>query len=192
MKVILASQSKRRQELLKQLGIDFLTIVSLEDEIFNPSLTPLENCINVSYEKAKNVKENTEGDRIIISCDTIVLFKNKIYGKPKNREDAYLMLKELSGNTHEALSCLTVICIKNNQETTYKDYGSCLVSIDNMTDKEIYDWIDLNKPYDKAGGYAIQEEFSKHITKVEGDFYSIVGLPVNKLYNILKKIYLQP
>lgn len=189
MKIILASQSVRRKELLNKLNLDFEILISTKDEVFNNNLTPLDNCINVSLEKCLDIKEKTDGDRIIISCDTIVLFNNKIYGKPKNRIDAYFMLKELSGNIHEAISCLTVIVIQDNQETIYKETGSCKVEIDNMSDKEIYDWIDLNKPYDKAGGYAIQEEFAKHIKGVNGDFYSIVGLPLNKLYNILKKYF---
>lgn len=189
MRIILASKSKRRQELLKSVfNLDFEVIVSEKDEVEDKNLSPLENCINISYEKAKDIFEKTNGDRIIISCDTIVLKNNKIYGKPKNREDAYNMLKLLSGNFHEVLSCLTVIKVKDNKKEEYKTYGKGIVYIDEMTDKEINDWIENNKPYDKAGGYAIQEGFAKYIEKIEGDFYSVVGLPLNKLYKILKEI----
>ena len=189
MRIILASQSKRRQELLKnQLHLDFEVIVSDSDEILDPNLSTLDNCINISYQKAKDVLEKTEGDRIIISCDTIVLKDNKIYGKPKTKEDAYNILKLLSNTSHEVLSCLTVIKVENNKVEEYKTYGKGIVYIDEMTDSEIYDWILDGNPYDKAGGYAIQEGFGKFVNKIEGDFYSIVGLPLNKLYNILKKI----
>jgi len=189
MRIILASQSKRRQELLKNhLNLDFEVVVSEKDEVEDKNLTPLENCTNISYEKAKDILEKTSGDRIIISCDTVVLKNNKIYGKPKNKEDAYNMLKLLSGDSHEVLSCLTVIKVKDNKKKDYKTYGSGIVYIDEMTDDEINSWIENNNPYDKAGGYAIQEGFAKYIEKIEGDFYSVVGIPLNKLYNILKKI----
>lgn len=189
MKIILASKSKRRQELLtNQLNLEYEVIVSEKDEVENPNLTPLENCINISYEKARDVFERTSGDRIIISCDTVVLKDKKIYGKPKDREDAYKMLKMLSGTSHEVLSCLTVLKEKDGEFFEYKTYGSGIVYIDSMDDSEINDWIENNNPYDKAGGYAIQEGFAKYIEKIEGDFYSVVGIPLNKLYNILKEI----
>lgn len=188
MKIILASKSKRRQDLLNQIGLKYEVIVSEKDEVQSDNLTPLENCQNISYEKAKEVLSKTDGDRIIISCDTIVVKDNKIYGKPKNYEEAVSMLKLLSNTTHEVLSCLTVIKVKDGLETVYKDYGRGIVYIDDMTDSEINDWIQIGNPYDKAGGYAIQEGFGKYITGIEGDFFSIVGLPLNKLYNILKEI----
>ncbi len=188
MKIILASKSKRRQELLKMMNIKYDIVVSEKEEYKDDKLTPLENGINISLEKALEVKRKTSGDRIIISCDTFVIKDNLVYGKPKDRDDAYNILKELSNSTHEVLSCLTVIKILNNQEIIYQRQSSCMVTIDYMEDFEIYDWIDRNKPYDKAGAYAIQEEFGKYVSKIEGDYYSIVGLPINELYKILKEI----
>jgi len=188
MRIILASKSKRRQELLERIGLEFEVIVSTKDEVEDPNLSPLENCQNISYQKALDVLEKTDGDRIIISCDTIVVKDNKIYGKPKDKEDAYNVLKLLSGTTHEVISCLTVIKVKDMKEEVYKTYGTGIVYIDLMTDNEIYDWIENGNPYDKAGGYAIQEGFGKYVSKIEGDYSSIIGIPLNKLYNILKKI----
>ena len=188
MKIILASKSKRRQELLKMMNIKYDVVVSKKDEIKDSALTPLENGINISLEKALEVKRKTIGDRIIIACDTFVIKGIEIYGKPKDRNDAYNILRSLSGTTHEVLSCLTVIKIKDNIEDIYQKQSSCKVTIDYMEDNEIYDWIDNHKPYDKAGAYAIQEEFGKYISKIEGDYYSIVGLPINDLYKILKEI----
>ena len=98
------------------------------------------------------------------------------------------MLKLLSNTSHEVYSCLTVIKVKDNKEEIYKEQDKAIVYIAAMTDLEINDWIKNGNPYDKAGGYAIQEAFGKHITKIEGDYYSIVGIPLNKLYNLLKKI----
>ena len=191
MKIILASKSKRRQELLKMINLDYEVVVSEKDEIVDNNLTPIDNCINISLQKALDIENKTDGDRIIISCDTIVVKNNKIYGKPKDYQDAFNMLKLLSDDYHEVISCLTVIKIENNKRKIYQYQGTGVVYIDKMSDNEINGWIKVGNPYDKAGGYAIQESFGKYITKVEGDYYSIVGLPLNGLHNILKKINLK-
>ena len=187
MKIILASKSERRKKLLEMINLKYEVLESTFDEKINKNLTPIENCINISLEKARDVKNKTTGNRIIISCDTIVCKDNKIYGKPKNYDDAFNMLKILNNTSHEVISALTVIKIIDEKEFIFQDTGLCKVYIDNMSDLEIHDWIINNKPFDKAGSYAIQEEFGKFITKVEGDYFSIVGLPINKLYNILKE-----
>ena len=189
MQIILASASKRRQDLLKMINLDYKVIVSDEEEVIDKSLTVLENCQNISYQKALNVLKKVKEDSIIISCDTVVCKDNELIGKPKDKLDATLMLKKLSGTSHVVYSCLTVLKVKNQEIIEeYKEVGEGLVYVDNLSDEEIENWINKGNPYNKAGGYAIQEEFGKYITKVEGDFYSIVGLPLNKLYQILKNI----
>lgn len=189
MQIILASASKRRQDLLKMINLDYKVIVSDEEEVIDKSLTVLENCQNISYQKALNVLKKVKEDSIIISCDTVVCKDNELIGKPKDKLDAILMLKKLSGTSHIVYSCLTVLKVKNQEIIEeYKEVGEGLVYVDNLSNEEIEDWINKSDPYNKAGGYAIQEEFGKYITKIEGDFYSIVGLPLNKLYQVLKKI----
>ena len=189
MQIILASASKRRQDLLKMINLDYKVIVSDEEEVVDKSLTVLENCQNISYQKALNVLKKVKEDCIIISCDTVVCKDNELIGKPKDKLDATLMLKKLSGTSHIVYSCLTVLKVKNQKIIEeYKEVGEGLVYVDNLSNEEIEDWINKGNPYNKAGGYAIQEEFGKYVTKVEGDFYSIVGLPLNKLYQILKNI----
>ena len=189
MQIILASASKRRQHLLKMINLDYKVIVSDEEEVIDKSLTVLENCQNISYQKALNVLKKVKEDSIIISCDTVVCKDNELIGKPKDKLDATLMLKKLSGTSHIVYSCLTVLKVKNQEIIEeYKEVGEGLVYVDNLSNEEIEDWINKGNPYNKAGGYAIQEEFGKYVTKVEGDFYSIVGLPLNKLYQILKNI----
>ncbi|MBQ8891892.1 MAG: septum formation protein Maf [Bacilli bacterium] len=188
MKIILASKSKRRKDLLNMMHINYEVVESDKEEFLDINLSPLENCINISLQKAIDVKNKTTGNRIIIACDTIVCKDNKIYGKPKDYKDAFEMLKILSNGSHEVISCLTVIKVIDNKEDIYQENSTCKVYIDLMTDKEINDWILNSNPYDKAGAYAIQEEFGKYITKVEGDYYTIVGLPINKLYRILHTI----
>ena len=189
MQIILASASKRRQDLLKMINLDYKVIVSDEEEVIDKSLTVLENCQNISYQKALNVLKKIKKDSIIISCDTVVCKDNELIGKPKDKLDATSMLKKLSGTSHIVYSCLTVLKVKNQEIIEeYKEVGEGLVYVDNLSNEEIEDWINKGNPYNKAGGYAIQEEFGKYVTKVEGDFYSIVGLPLNKLYQILKNI----
>lgn len=189
MQIILASASKRRQDLLKMINLDYKVIVSDEEEVIDKSLTVLENCQNISYQKALNVFKKVKEDSIIISCDTVVCKDNELIGKPKDKLDATSMLKKLSGTSHIVYSCLTVLKVKNQKIIEeYKEVGEGLVYVDSLSDEEIEDWINKGNPYNKAGGYAIQEEFGKYVTKVEGDFYSIVGLPLNKLYQILKNI----
>ena len=189
MQIILASSSKRRQDLLKMINLDYKVIVSDEEEVVDNSLSVLENCQNISYQKALNVLKKVKEDSIIISCDTVVCKDNELIGKPKDKLDATLMLKKLSGTSHIVYSCLTVLKFKNQKIIEeYKEVGEGLVYVDSLSDEEIEDWINKGNPYNKAGGYAIQEEFGKYVTKIEGDFYSIVGLPLNKLYQILKKV----
>lgn len=189
MQIILASASKRRQDLLKMINLDYKVIVSDEEEVIDKSLTVLENCQNISYQKALNVLKKIKEDSIIISCDTVVCKDNELIGKPKDKLDATLMLKKISGTSHIVYSCLTVLKVKNQKIIEeYKEVGEGLVYVDNLSNEEIEDWINKGNPYNKAGGYAIQEEFGKYVTKIEGDFYSIVGLPLNKLYQILKNI----
>ncbi len=189
MQIILASASKRRQDLLKMINLDYKVIVSDEEEVIDKSLTVLENCQNISYQKALNVLKKVKEDSIIISCDTVVCKDNELIGKPKDKLDATLMLKKLSGTSHIVYSCLTVLKVKNQEIIEeYKEVGEGIVYVDNLSNEEIEDWINKGNPYNKAGGYAIQEEFGKYVTKVEGDFYAIVGLPLNKLYQILKNI----
>ena len=188
MKIILASKSPRRQELLKMMNIDFSVVVSSKDEVIDKNLTPKEICESISLEKALDVCDKTNSDRIIISCDTIVLKDNIIYGKPKDKLDAFNMIKKLSGSSHEVISCLTVIKVINNIKTIYKESSNCLIYVSKLNDTEINDWINNHNALDKAGGYGIQEEFGKYIEKIEGDYYAVVGLPINKLYKILKEI----
>ena len=189
MQIILASASKRRQDLLKMINLDYKVIVSDEEEVVDNSLSVLENCQNISYQKALNVLKKVKEDSIIISCDTVVCKDNELIGKPKDKLDATSMLKKLSGTSHIVYSCLTVLKVKNQKIIEeYKEVGEGLVYVDSLSDEEIEDWINKGNPYNKAGGYAIQEEFGKYVTKIEGDFYSIVGLPLNKLYQILKNI----
>jgi len=188
MRVILASASIRRNELMSMLNIPFEVITYDHEEILDETKTIYDQCLDIAYQKGKIVFDDIDGDIVVISCDTIVALDNVIYGKPKNRLDAYRMIKDFSGKTHEVITALTVFKRKNYVETVEKTYEKSLVTVDNMTDQEINEWLDTNLYIGKAGAYGIQDVFGKYIKNMSGDYYSIVGLPLNKLYNILKKL----
>ena len=188
MRIILASSSPRRKELMNMLNIPYEVISYDHDEVLNKEKSVYEQCMDISYQKGKIVFDSFNEDVVVISSDTIVVFNGEIYGKPMDREDAYRMISMIQGNDHEVVSALTVFCRKNGKDTIHETYEKAIVTVDKMTDDEINSWIDTGKAFGKAGAYAIQEEFGKYIKKIDGDFYTIVGLPLNKLYNILKEL----
>lgn len=188
MRVVLASSSPRRKELMNMLGIPYDVVSFDHDEVLNKDKTVYEQCMDIAYQKGKIVFDSFDEDIVVISSDTIVVLDNVIYGKPIDREDAFNMLKKIQGTTHEVVTALTVFSRKNGEEKVQETYEKALVTVDNMSDSEINSWIDTGKAFGKAGAYAIQEEYGRFIKKIDGDYYTIVGLPLNKLYNILKDL----
>lgn len=188
MRIILASSSPRRKELMNMLNIPYEVISYDHDEVLNKEKSVYEQCMDISYQKGKIVFDSFNEDVVVISSDTIVVYNGEIYGKPIDRNDAHRMISMIQGKDHEVVSALTVFCRKNGKDTIHETYEKAIVTVDKMTDDEINSWIDTGKAFGKAGAYAIQEEFGKYIKKIDGDFYTIVGLPLNKLYNILKEL----
>jgi len=189
MKVILASGSPRRKELLKIVIPEFEVIVSGTEEVLIDNLSSEEQVTNLSYLKAKNVFEKTEGDRIVIGSDTIVVKNEKIYGKPENKEHAKQMIKELlkDDRTHYVITGLSIIVQKNGEIKEYKTFDKVKVYLKNMTESEIENWIDAGKAMDKAGAYAIQGEFGVFVEKIDRNYSTVVGLPIHKVYDIIKE-----
>lgn len=188
MRIILASKSPRRKEILGMIVDKFDIMVSEEDEILDNTLSIKDQSIKLAYDKAKNIFNRTNGDRIVIGSDTIVVDENdKIYGKPKDREDAIKILNSIKGKEHRVFTSLAVLVSKNGKTYEEIDCDIAKVYIDNMTDEEIVKWVDTGEAYDKAGAYAVQGRFAKHIEKIDGNFWTVMGLPINKVYNILKK-----
>ena len=188
MRIILASSSPRRKELMNMLGITYEVISFDHDEVLNKEKTVYEQCMDISFQKGKIVYDSFNEDVIVISSDTIVVLDGIIYGKPIDRNDAYNMISKLQGRDHEVVSALTVFSRINGIEKITETYDKTIVTVDSMNDSEINSWIDTGKAFGKAGAYAIQEEFGRFIKKIDGDYCTIVGLPVNKLYNILKDL----
>ena len=179
MKIVLASKSPRRKEILSLICDEFEIRVSDADESYDES-TPLCDVPRIlSLRKAMAV--NMADDEIIIGCDTVVLINNKLLGKPKTREKAIEMLNEMSGNSHEVISGLTV----RTADKTYSEAVSSTVYMRKLTDSEIEKYVDVWRPLDKAGAYGIQEMAGSFVSRIEGDFYNIVGLPLCRLVEIL-------
>ena len=188
MKIILASASPRRKELLKFIVPEFNVIVSGADETLKDGLTPEEQVTRLAYIKAKDVFDKTEGDRIVIGSDTIVTKSGKIYGKPKDRENAKEIIRELleGDRIHSVMTGLSVIIEKDGEVKEYKTFDETKIYLKDMSDEEIYRWIDTGKAMDKAGAYGIQEDFCVYVDKIEGNYTTVVGLPTQKVYDIIK------
>ena len=187
MRIVLASSSPRRKELLTSLNVPFEVITKNVVEKLDENKNHYEECMKTAKEKAKAVFDSIDGDVIVIGSDTIVSFNNKIYGKPKDYQDAFKMIKAFSNDKHEVISSVCMLVRKNNRVCEELDYDKCIVYVNRMTNDEIDNWINSNDVYSKAGAYAIQEGFGKYIEKIEGDFFSIVGFPLHKVYELLKK-----
>lgn len=176
MKIILASASPRRQELIKMITEDVTVNPCDCDETIKDSLVGREIAEYLSKIKGEAVKEQFKND-IIVSADTIVCLGNKVLGKPKSREDAFNMLSELSGNIHSVFTGVTII--KGEKQKTFSQETK--VTFYDLNDEEIYEYIDSGEVYDKAGSYGIQGKGGLLVKGIEGDYFNVVGLPVARL-----------
>lgn len=183
-KIILASQSPRRKQLLEWAEVPFEIIVKETDELYPAGLVPSQVAIHIARNKALAVQSILEKEEVILAADTIVVLKDRIIGKPKNREDAIAILSDLSANKHEVIT--GVVIKKGEDEIAFADRTD--VYFHPLTRTQIEFYIDKYKPYDKAGAYAIQEWIGVvGIQSVNGDFYNVMGLPVSRVVRELEK-----
>ena len=182
MKIILASASPRRQELIKMITEDVIVNPCDCDETIKTGLVGREIAEYLSKIKGEAVKTQFSDD-IIVSADTIVCLRDKVLGKPKSREDAYSMLRDLSGNTHSVFTGVTII--KGDNEKTFSQETK--VAFYELSDEEIYEYIDSGEVYDKAGSYGIQGKGGLLVKGIEGDYFNVVGLPVARLKRELEE-----
>ncbi len=181
-KIILASKSPRRKEILSMVASDFEIRVSDADETIEDGVSPFEVPRHLAEIKANAVSYN-DGE-IIIGCDTIVISPDKeIMGKPKDKNDAVRMLKKLSGTTHYVVSGIAI----RDGSTVVSDKVVTNVTMRNLTDSEILNYVNRFNPTDKAGAYGIQEMAGAFVSGIEGDFYNVVGLPLCRLCELLKE-----
>jgi septum formation protein len=184
MKIVLASTSPRRLELLRELGLRVKVVDSrVRESKFNIS-DPEKLVKTLALTKAKEVARRVRGG-LIIGADTIVVLKGKILGKPKDEEEAKSMLRELSGKTHEVLTGLAVIDASTGK--TKVDFVRSRVKLKRLSEGEISNYVVTDKPFDKAGAYSIQEKAGLFVEKIDGCYFNVVGLPLARLAEILKE-----
>lgn len=183
MRIILASQSPRRRELLKNIGIDFEVMVDNSDEVIIAQELPKDSVLRLSLQKAKNVAERCNNDSLVIAADTVVSIDDKILGKPKDEQEAKAMLRTLSGRSNTVYTGVTVI--RTSDRKTVCDYVATDVKFRVMADSVIAGYVNSGEPMDKAGAYGIQELGALLIEGVSGDYFNVVGLPLCRLGEIL-------
>lgn len=184
-KIILASQSPRRKQLLEWAEIPFEVVVSDSDELFPPSLSPDAIAIHIARKKAIAVQHKINTDAVVLAADTIVVLNDNIIGKPVHREEAVSILCALSGEKHKVIT--GVVIKKGEKEIAFADITE--VVFHELTVEQIEFYVDKYKPYDKAGAYAIQEWIGVvGIKSIHGDFYNVMGLPVSRVIQELEKM----
>ena len=185
-RIILASASPRRKELLRQINLEPEIVPStIEEKITKtePDLVVME----LSEQKAMDVADIYRGTRaVVIGADTVVAYQGRILGKPHSEEEAFEMLSSLQGNTHQVYTGVTIINCETGARETFAEQTEVMVYP--MEEEEIRNYIATNEPMDKAGAYGIQGRFAAYIRGIHGDYNNVVGLPVGRVYQMLKGI----
>ena len=185
-KIILASKSPRRKEILNQVGIDFEIVVSDKDEELTTDI-PSDIVQELSRQKAEDVQNKVkDSDYIIIAADTVVAVDDNILGKPKDKDDAFNMIKLIEGRNHSVYTGVTLLKKDRENVTIRTFYEETVVEVYPMTEEEIYRYLDFNQWEDKAGGYGIQGSFAAYVKAIKGDYYTVVGLPISRIIYEMK------
>jgi septum formation protein len=182
--VILASKSPRRKEILEEFGFKF-KVEAKETLEKSEKENPKDFVMEIALEKAMAVAEENYMEWIV-AADTVVVHNNKILGKPKNEEEAKEVLKSLSSQSHEVYTGVAIVNKQKNINITFTELTK--VYFKNISDQEINWYVETKEPLDKAGSYGIQGKGSILIEKIEGDFYNVMGFPISKFYEEMKKI----
>jgi septum formation protein len=182
-RIVLASGSPRRRQLLEWAEIDFDVIVPSTAEIWPPGLPTAEIPVHIARNKALAVRGTVAPGRLILAADTVVVLEEEIIGKPVDREDAVRILLRLAGRQHNVITGVNLL--KGEEELSFSD--STAVWFHELSRTEIEGYVDRYRPYDKAGAYAIQEWIGVvGIKRIEGDFYNVMGLPVSRVVRALR------
>ncbi|MGC1621165.1 MAG: Maf family protein [Candidatus Acidiferrum sp.] len=183
MKLILASTSPRRAEILRDAGFSFVVVSSAVDETPFSGEPPHDLVQRLADAKAELVAARTAGPAIVIGADTEVTLEGRIFGKPHSADDARHMLEQLSGRTHAVLTGVTLIRLPEAERRTFVE--STLVHFAQLSAEEISRYIATEEPHDKAGAYAIQGRAGRYIPRIEGDYFNVVGLPLSRVTQAL-------
>lgn len=188
-RMILASGSPRRKEIMEQAGYSFEIRVSEKEERYL-STEPDEVVKELALLKAEDIAEQTEcKSLIVIGADTVVAHRGKILGKPKSDEDAFSMIQEIQGEVHFVYTGVAILAFDSNgTRTVINDAVETKVFVDAMTEEEIRSYLATGEHRDKAGSYGIQGKFAPYIEKIEGDYYNVVGLPISYIRKALKNL----
>ncbi len=187
-KMILASASPRRSELMRQAGYDFEVMVSHKEECYSAA-TPDGIVKELALLKAEDIASQIEPkDVVVIGADTVVSFEGKILGKPGSEEEAFAMIKSYQGQKHQVYTGVAILKYDAEGNRTVINEAVCThVYVNPMTDEEIRNYIARDSVLDKAGAYGIQSGFAAHVEKIEGDYFNVVGLPISFVYEALKE-----
>lgn len=183
---ILASASQRRQELLKRILPNFeIKVSAFNEELISYNGDPMSYVKRLALEKAKAVSSHYSDETYILGADTVVYFKGQILEKPRSRNEAYEMIQLMQGETHKVYSGMALFQDKNNIMDTLAVETKVLFA--SMDEDEIQAYLDTNEWVDKAGGYGIQGYAARYIIGINGDYYNVMGLPLQELYQVLKR-----
>ncbi len=184
MRLVLASSSPRRQELLRAADFDFEVRPSDIEEAIRPGEAVQDFARRAARDKAMAVAAGSPRDSLVLGADTVVVAGNELLGKPANVEDAARMLRLLSGATHRVITGVCLVRAPHHIESL--EHETTLVTFHKLDEREIQDYIASGEPFDKAGAYGIQGLASKFVTRIEGCYFNVVGLPVALVYEMLK------
>ncbi len=181
--MILASGSARRRELMELAGYDFTVHVSDADEA-SDTLDPALLVCELALKKARAVQEEIGEPCVVVGADTVVVLDGRIIGKPKSKDDAFSILKSLSGRTH---TVYTGLCVLRGADEPFTHCDTTNVTFSQLSDEEIYAYIETGEPMDKAGAYGVQGVGCVFVARVEGCYFTVIGLPMPTLYTALKQ-----
>ena len=184
MDIILASSSPRRKEILGNTNLKFKIIKSNIDEVILSKESPYQVVMRLAYEKSMDIAYSNR-DKLIIGADTVVCLDDVILGKPKDELEAIEMINKLSGKTHQVITGISLINLDANKKII--DYVVSYVKFKNLSHEDVMDYIQTNESLDKAGAYGIQGYGALLVEEIKGDYFNIVGLPISKLSDLLKK-----
>jgi len=186
MRLILASSSPRRAQILRDAGLVFSIISSAVDETPIPGEAPGELVLRLANAKAELVAARSVGPAIVVAADTVVVLEGQLLGKPRSTDDARHMLEKLSGRTHSVVTGVSLIRLPDVEQRAFVE--TTLVHFDRLSANEITRYLATDEPHDKAGAYAIQGRAGRYIPRIEGCYYNVVGLPLARLLQELHEL----
>lgn len=186
--IILASASPRRQELLRQIGIEPVIRPSQVEEIM-AFVVPEEVVVDLSMQKAEDVAADSPLGSVVLGADTVVAVDGMILGKPKSHEEAYEMINRIQGKTHQVYTGVTIMVKEEDGAYGTSFFEKTDVEVYPMTEEEICAYTESEEPMDKAGAYAIQGQFAAYIKGIRGDYSNVVGLPSGRVYQEIKHLW---